>query len=107
VIGHPGALEAILGSYSSIGVMVSAPVIATVNRPSDFRPLAWVEWSQSLATHLGHRKPLGHYTRQLTKKSIPGSGIVPISRIAERIPIQTTLIKPNRGDRYVQIKSAT
>ncbi len=33
-----------------------------MKRASDFRPLAWVEWSPPLATHLGHRKSLGHYT---------------------------------------------
>ena len=30
-----------------------------VNGTSGFRPLAWVEWSQSLATHLGHGKSPG------------------------------------------------
>jgi tRNA A-37 threonylcarbamoyl transferase component Bud32 len=34
-----------------------------VNGPSAFRPLAWVECSPPLATHLGHRKSLGHYSR--------------------------------------------
>jgi hypothetical protein len=33
-----------------------------VNGTSDFRPLAWVECSPSLGTHLDHRKSLGHYT---------------------------------------------
>ena len=26
------------------------------------RPLAWVEWMQSLVAHLDHGKSLGHYT---------------------------------------------
>jgi hypothetical protein len=33
-----------------------------VNGTIDFRPLAWVDFSPPLATHLGHRKSLGHYT---------------------------------------------
>ena len=42
--------------------------------PSDFRPLVWVECSPSLATHLGHRKSLGHYTEAGSKGENQDSG---------------------------------
>jgi hypothetical protein len=35
-----------------------------VNGTSDFRPLAWVEWSPLLVTHVGHRKSLGRYMEE-------------------------------------------
>ena len=47
------------------GEVVLARQVSTrsESRTIDFRPLAWVEVSLPPATHLGHRKSLGQFTR--------------------------------------------
>ena len=50
------------------GDVVLARQVSTrpVNGTSHFRPLAWVEISPPLVTHLGHRKSPGHYSTQVS-----------------------------------------